>query len=94
MVGTSRSSGERAVPVTPSARSFLPSTCGLAADSTGKLICTCPLIVSSMAGPPPLYGTCMICVLETDLNNSAAMWNVLPVPAEPKLRSLAGRART
>ncbi|MNL78153.1 hypothetical protein D3C87_2044790 [compost metagenome] len=51
-------------------------------------------MVSTMAGPPPLYGTCRICVLDTDLNNSAAMWKVLPVPADPKLRSFAGRART
>ncbi|MNI62057.1 hypothetical protein D3C73_1173590 [compost metagenome] len=54
MVGTSGSSGERVVPVTPRARSFLPSTWGLAADNTGKLICTWPLMVSTMAGPPPL----------------------------------------
>ena len=59
----------------------------LAEAAVSNITCTRPAMRSICAGPPPLYGTCVICTPVTDLNTSPAMWGVVPLPPEAKRMS-------
>ena len=53
--------------------------------------CTWLPSTAVIAGPLPRNGTCTMSTPVIILNNSPAMWEVVPIPAEPKL-SLPGLA--
>ena len=52
---------------------------------------TCPPITSVTAGPPPLYGMCVICVPVRTFSSSPARWPGDPLPTEANDR-LSGLA--
>ena len=47
-----------------------------------KYTSTCPPMTSTMAGAPPLYGTCTMSILASFLSSSAAICARLPGPYE------------
>src|SRR4030095_16248936 len=85
IVATSGSAAERSRLEIPRGRILPPRTCG----TIVLMFCTpmgiWPAIKSESAGPPPLYGTCVISTCATDLNNSPVRCTAVPLPAEPKL---------
>ncbi|MCY1371511.1 hypothetical protein D9M69_586610 [compost metagenome] len=85
MVGVSGMAGERCGEVTASARSVPAFTCGSTPGIVVNMKSIWPPIRSVIAGPPPLYGTCVNCSLAALLNISPARWPGVPAPAEPML---------
>src|SRR4029077_19798309 len=80
IVGSSGTAGERASPLSPSART-LPSRAEGAIDwRASNMRSSCPAIRSVIAGAHPRYGTCTISVAVMYLNNSPPTW-----PGEPLL---------
>ena len=70
IVGTSGAEGERCALVTANARSLPAFTCGNAEGMLSNITCTCPPIISVIAGALPLYGMCTISTFASILNNS------------------------
>ncbi|MNT58044.1 hypothetical protein D3C72_1954580 [compost metagenome] len=85
IVGTSGSWALRLALSTASARTLPLLMCGITDDAVSNAICTCPPIRSTMAGPLPRYGMCVIRTPVASLNSSAAMCCVLPEPLLAKL---------
>ena len=80
MVGRSGNAGERLSPLTASARTW-PDLAALEMRlRLSNIRSTCPATRSLIAGAPPRYGTCWICVPVMNLNNSPPTW-----PGEPLL---------
>ncbi|MNX81541.1 hypothetical protein D3C86_1132320 [compost metagenome] len=87
-VGTSGNTGLRWLPVRASTRNWPCCTCGTSGDAVAKNMSICPPIMSVMAGPDPLYGTCSSFRWPSSLIVSMPMWAAPPVPVEAKVISL------
>src|SRR3972149_1374488 len=79
-VGTFGSNEERFGPVRASATSRFEFTNGSDEAMVENIACDSPEITAIDAGPPPLYGICVILIRAVVLNNSATRDRLLPVP--------------
>src|SRR4051812_10417088 len=98
MVGTSGKTDERLPVVTARIRT-LPLFMKGCADSTGtNAMATSPDRTAVVAGPPPLYGTCVTCTPAYCLSISIDRWLVVPTPLDDALncpaRFLASATRS
>src|SRR5262249_17833268 len=82
MVGTSGSTGLRVKPPVPSARSLPERMCGVVCTSEENITLVWPPTTSTIAGPPPLNGTCRMLTPAISLNSSPPRCWKLPMPAE------------
>ena len=73
---------ERLVPQVASARSLPARTLAAASVRVSNISCTRPLIRSTRAVLPVLYGTWTISAPLSDLNNSPAKCSMPPLPLE------------
>ena len=73
----------RSVDVRDSARTALELTSGSSTGVSAMMRSRCPPRRSLRAGPAPRYGTCVVLIPVTALNSSAAMFMVVPGPADP-----------
>src|SRR5690606_18557747 len=85
MLGTLGSASLRLNVVTPSASSLPDWICGSADARLSNTISTWPDSSAAKAGLEPWNGVWSILVLVSDLNISAEMWPMLPLPPEPYL---------
>src|SRR5450755_3314564 len=83
MVGMLGINAERLMVVTAMPLILPPLVCGTALAAVANTSCTCPPTRSIIAGPPPLYGICVILIPAMLLNNSPARCPVPPTPDEP-----------
>src|SRR5258706_2181953 len=74
--------GERAELVTARPRNLADFTCGRIGIMLSNANKTCPPIRSTIAGPLPLYGICVISTLVMNLNISAVRCCGEPGPAD------------
>ena len=80
MVGNSGNASERRSPLTASARTWFDLAALEMPFRLSNIRSTWPATRSLIAGAPPRYGTCWICVPVMNLNNSPPTW-----PGEPLL---------
>src|SRR5947208_12805570 len=85
MVGTSGNDGERAFPVTASARSLPSRICGTTGGMELNTTGTWPATAAATAGPAPLYGTCTTSSPTERPNCAPTRCVTDPVPPELKV---------
>ena len=82
-VGRSLNCSTRFAEVTASGRIRFAFMLASAVDTVAKINWMLPPTRSTMAGAPPLYGTCCIFTPASVLNSSPARWSANPTPEEP-----------
>ena len=90
-VGISGNAGERFAEVTTMGRTVPARIWPTALPSASKTQSISPPMSACIAGPVPLYGTCVAFTPAAALKSSHERWREVPLPAEPQL-SLPGLA--
>ena len=80
MPGRSGTSGERSRVLTAIARSRPLLACGSTVGEVPKVSCVSPAITDWIAGAPPRYGTCVICVPVSWVKSAAPRCGAEPLP--------------